>query len=198
MLLIELSSRNNDAVFVHTNINHNKRRFYILQTTRILRLLALMLMFLTFLFPSTGSAAEIKQGYPAPDFKLNTLDGKSVQLSTYKGKKVILNFWASWCSPCKTEMPVMEEFFQENKEKDIVLLSVNLTKEDQSKKAVKQFADRLNLSFPIPLDEKGEVSDLYQVITIPTTYFIDEKGILQQKVIGPLNKELITQLVNEM
>lgn len=193
---IELSTRNNDVLIVHTNINHNKRRYNILQTKRILLLLASMFLF--FLFPNAGSAAEIKQGYPAPDFKLNTLDGKIVQLSDYKGKKVILNFWASWCSPCKTEMPVMENFFQENKDKDIVLLSVNLTKEDQSKKAVKQFADRLHLTFPIPLDEKGEVSDLYQVMTIPTTYFIDAEGILQQKVIGPLNKDLITQLLKEM
>ena len=166
-----------------------------MQTKRISLLLSFMLLF--FILPNASSAAEIKQGKPAPNFKLNTLEGKTVQLSDYKGKKIILNFWASWCAPCKTEMPVMEDFFQKNKN-DIVLLSVNLTNEDQSKKAVKQFANNLNLTFPIPLDEKGEVSDLYQVITIPTTYFIDTEGLLQQKVIGPLNKELLTQLVNEM
>ena len=166
-----------------------------MQAKRISLLLAFMLLF--FILPNASSAAEIKQGKPAPNFKLNTLDGKSVQLSDYKGKKIILNFWASWCAPCKTEMPVMESFFQENT-KDIVLLSINLTNEDQSKKAVKQFVDNLKLTFTIPLDEKGEVSDLYQVITIPTTYFINEEGLLQQKVIGPLNKDLLTQLVNEM
>lgn len=165
-----------------------------LQTKKIPLLLLFMLLF--FMMPNEGGAvAEIKQGKPAPNFKLSTLDGTTVELKDYKGKKVILNFWASWCAPCKSEAPVLQKFYKENK--DVILLSVNLTKEDQSKDAVKKFISDYSLTFPIPLDERGEVSDLYQVLSIPTTYFIDEKGLLQQKVIGPLNKELIIELLKK-
>ena len=155
------------------------------------------LLLLCTTLPNNVSAVEIKQGKPAPDFSLNTLDGKSLKLSDYKGKKVILNFWATWCAPCKTEMPIMEAYHKEIKNQNIVVIAVNLTNEDQSVKAVNQYVNKLNLTFPIPLDKKGEVSDLYQILTIPTTFFIDEKGMLQQKVIGPLNEALIQQLIKE-
>ena len=162
---------------------------------KIWLVLAFVLLF--FLMPTgDSSAAEIKQGYPAPNFELSTLDGKTVELKDYKGKKVILNFWASWCAPCRTEMPVLQKFY-DKKNEEVVLLSVNLTKEDKSKDTVKKFVSDKNLTFPIPLDERGEVSDLYQVISLPTTYFIDKNGILKQKVIGPLNLELLKELLSE-
>jgi peroxiredoxin len=126
-------------------------------------------------------ATGIAIGVKAPDFELKTLDGKNVKLSDFKGKKVILNFWATWCPPCKAEMPEMQKFYEED-HKDIVLLAVNIDPQLD----VQKFVDEMSITFPIPLDEDDEVNSVYQVISIPTTYFIDTKGIIREKHIGAM------------
>ncbi|PLS14699.1 alkyl hydroperoxide reductase [Bacillus sp. M6-12] len=126
----------------------------------------------------------LKIGVKAPDLQLSDLDGNTVKLSALKGKKVMLNFWATWCPPCKEEMPAMQKFYKQTNS-DEVILSVNIDPEND----VKGFAQKTGITFPIVLDQGGKVQKSYQVISIPTTYFIDSKGIIREKFIGAMTKE---------
>ena len=141
----------------------------------------------------------LSKGDRAPEFQLTTRDGKSVKLSDFKGKKVILNFWATWCPPCKAEMPHMQKYYETRAEKENVeILAVNLTSMNDGEKAVQQFVKGYKLTFPILLDKKGEIGDLYRAVTIPTTYMIDTNGTIQHKIIGPMNEEMMGKMVEGM
>ncbi len=117
----------------------------------------------------------------AIDFTLKDINGKSHTLSQYKGKIVLLNFWASWCPPCREEMPSMQKLFTSWDKNKYVMLAVNL-KEDES--AVKAFARQNNYTFPILLDRDGKVGHAYMVRGIPTTYLIDKDGKIVTRVVG--------------
>lgn len=129
----------------------------------------------------------IEVGRAAPDFELTTLDGAVVKLSDLQGKKVILNFWATWCGPCKQEMPDMEAFYKKHKG-DVEVLAVNYTASEgaDGPEKVRQFAEENGITFPILLDKEITVTTTYKVITIPTSYFIDTKGVIQDKFVGPM------------
>jgi len=132
-------------------------------------------------------------GLKAPDFELINLSGESVKLSDYEGKKVMLNFWATWCPPCKAEMPDMQKFHEETGD-DLVILAVNIDPEND----VAGFAEQMGINFPILIDKDYVVNKTYQIISIPTSYFIDEKGIIQYKHIGAMNIEAMRQYIAEM
>lgn len=140
----------------------------------------------------------VQVGMKSPDFKLKTLDGTNITLSEMKGKKVILNFWATWCPPCKAEMPHMQEFYDENQNSNIEILAVNLSTAEKNSKNVELFVKDYNLTFPILLDSDGEIVDMYQAFTIPTSYIIDSKGVIRQKIIGPMDKEMMNELINRV
>ena len=144
--------------------------------------------------------AGLDQGDTPPDFELETISGDVVKLSDLKGKKVILNFWASWCGPCKAEMPHMEKYYKKYKESaNVEIVAVNLTSaERRGLKGVNEFIDSYGLTFPIPLDEDGQVSDDYSVLTIPTTFLLGTDGKLSQKIIGPMDENMIEELVNNL
>ena len=140
------------------------------------------------------SLGGLKAGVKAPDFTLKTLDGEEVTLSDYRGKKVLLNFWATWCAPCKKEMPEMQAFAEKAGE-EVVILAVNIDPEND----VKAFADDNRLTFPIVLDEKSSkklVNDQYKVLSIPTTFFIDRKGFIQKKVVSAMQLKDMEQYMN--
>lgn len=154
-----------------------------------------------------GNASEdedlevgLQQGNLPPDFELETLDGEMVKLSDMKGKKVVLNFWATWCPPCKAEMPHMENYYSSNAEKDNVeILSVNLTTgENRGVKAVQEFVDAYELTFKIPLDEEGIVGETYQVYSIPTTFMLNTDGTISQKIVGPMDEAIMEQLIADL
>ncbi|AIY06099.1 cytochrome c biogenesis protein [Planococcus sp. PAMC 21323] len=141
----------------------------------------------------------LAKGEKAPDFQLTTLDGDVVTLSDYQGQKVILNFWATWCPPCRAEMPHMQSYFEEQAEEDnVVILAVNLTTEDKGLKSIEDFVEEFGLKFSIPMDEKGAVGSTYQTVSIPTSYMIDTKGRIQNKIVGPMDAPMMEQLVKEM
>lgn len=140
--------------------------------------------------------SEVQEGKPAPDFELDTLSGETVKLSDYQGKKVILNFWATWCPPCKAEMPHMQNFYEKNQDKGIEVVAVNLTNMDKGKTQLDKFVEDYGLSFDIPLDKDGEIGMQYQAFTIPTSYIIDTDGIIQKKIIGPMDEPMMEQLTN--
>lgn len=137
----------------------------------------------------------IQKGNLAPDFELKTLDGESMKLSDYRGKRIILNMWATWCPPCRAEMPDMQDFYEANQDKGIIILGVNLTSSEKQPENIAKFIDEFGLTFPVVLDEKNSVADRYQVVSIPTTYMIDSRGVIQQKIIGPMNKEMMEEFV---
>jgi peroxiredoxin len=121
----------------------------------------------------------------APNFYLKGLDGKKVELKSFKGKVVFLNFWATWCGPCREEMPSMDALYQQFKEKDFVFLTISVDYEGE--KAVKKFIEKYHYTFPVLLDPRSETLDLYEVKGIPTTIIIDKQGIMIGKAIGPRN-----------
>lgn len=136
------------------------------------------------------------RGSTAPDFALQTLTGETVRLSDFHGQKVMLNFWATWCGPCRAEMPDMQKFYDE---KDIVVLAVNLTTSrfDEAEN-VEPFVDEYGLTFPILLDVDNEVADLYQIKPIPTSFLIDTSGKIHNVAYGALNYELMVQEFEKM
>ncbi|MGX6443348.1 redoxin domain-containing protein [Neobacillus sp. K501] len=141
----------------------------------------------------TANMGGLKVGAKAPDFELKTLSGDTIKLSDLKEKKVMLNFWATWCPPCKAEMPAMEKFHKEAGT-EIVILAVNIDPHLD----VKAFVDENGITFPIPLDEEDIVNETYQVLSIPTTYFIDSNGNIGNKYIGAMNYELMKQYTKEL
>ncbi len=121
----------------------------------------------------------------APDFRLENLKGEKLELKNFKGKVIFLNFWATWCGPCKEEMPSMEILFQQFKEKDFVFLSISVDYEER--KAVKEFIEKQRYSFPVLLDPKCNALDLYEVRRIPTTIIIDKNRKMIGRAVGPIN-----------
>ncbi len=131
-------------------------------------------------------------GHPAPDFTLNNLAGQEVSLSDFRGRPVIVNFWATWCGPCRVEMPHLQDSYEAHKDDDLVVLAVNLTKRDDPA-LIPDFMNELGLSMPVVLDETGEVAETYQLLGQPASVFIDRDGVIQEYFQGPINKQFIEE-----
>lgn len=132
---------------------------------------------------------NVQIGEVAPDFGLTTLEGEGVKLSDYKGQPVILNFWATWCAPCRVEMPELEDTYQAHKDDGLVILALN---REEAPEVVKEyFVDEMGLSFTALLDETGAVAESYGVFNMPTTYFVSPEGEVKVIHRGPMNRELI-------
>lgn len=134
----------------------------------------------------TGSLLKIGEKIleKAPDFKLKDLNGKEVSLSDYKGKNVLLNFWASWCPPCRAEMPDIEKLYQETKNTDTVILAVNL---GEDRDTVKSFIDENKYNFDILLDSDQRTAAKYNISSIPSWFFIDKDGNIVTSHIGAMS-----------
>src|SRR3989338_2171433 len=130
----------------------------------------------------------ITVGKYAPDFELRSLEGSMVKLGDFRGKKVVLNFWASWCPPCREEMPEFQKLHEQNE--NIVIVGVNL---QENKDAISSFTSKFGITFPILLDPNAQVKEMYNVFTQPVTYFIDETGKITDKKFGALTIEEIYQ-----
>lgn len=133
----------------------------------------------------------------AQDFTLPTLNGESVSLSDSKGKITIVNFWATWCPPCREEMPHMQSFYEKHHE-EVEILAVNVTNMDDGRPAIEQFVQEHELTFPILLDESGEVGLTYEIMTLPTSYILDAEGRVFQKIIGAMDEQVMNELVEAL
>ena len=123
------------------------------------------------------------EGHLAPDFALRTLEGNTVRLSEFRGQKVVLiNFWATWCPPCRLEMPTMQQIYSEYKAKGLEILAVNI--EPDARQAISDFVKELRLTFPIALDPDMKVTRKFRVIGLPVSVLIDRQGIVRAKEIG--------------
>jgi peroxiredoxin len=137
----------------------------------------------------------LNKGDLAPDFELLTMDNQSIRLSDLRGQKVIVNIWATWCPPCRAEMPDMQAFYEQEKENGVTILAVNLIETEQSVESVDAFLKEFGITFPVVLDKGNQVSDQYQAISIPTSYVLDTQGVIQHKMIGPMTKEMMEEMV---
>jgi len=163
----------------------NKRFFTMRQAAWFIALLALVI--------SGCKAKEMdtppkQTPVPAAQVTLPDLSGKMVSISQFKGRPLIVNFWASWCSPCIAEMPEFEKIYSTWKGKGLEILAINLK---ESKDIAGEFMQKNGYSFRTLLDESGEASEKFQVFGLPTTFFIDDKGIVRYKYMGQLTKEII-------
>lgn len=149
---------------------------------------------------ATGGAPppSPREGFSAPGFTLDLLEGGQVTLSDLRGKVVLVNFWATWCPPCRAEMPAIEKIYQSFKPLGLEVLAINVTNQD-SETAADVFARDLDLTFPIPLDRNGETAARYALRGLPSSYFIDREGVIRSVVVGgPMNEALIQSKVEEI
>lgn len=129
--------------------------------------------------------ASLALGSPAPDFELTNLAGESIRLSELKGTVVLINFWATWCGPCRLEMPAIQERY-ERFLPELAVLAVNF---DEPVDDVQSFVDELSLTFDVLLDPGAKIQDLYRVRGYPTTFLVDKEGIIQVHHIGLMTEE---------
>ncbi len=122
------------------------------------------------------------EGECAADFRLKSLDGKEISLSSLRGKVVFLNFWATWCEPCKVEVPYLEKVYHAMEKENFVLLSVSI--DSEGKKAIDSFWGNRNAPFPVLLDSDQKVSRQYGTFKVPETYIIDREGNIRDKIEG--------------
>jgi peroxiredoxin len=137
-----------------------------------------------------------RSGDEAPEFTLKNLEGEEVSLSDFKGQPVLVNFWATWCGPCRIEMPLMEDMYQQYKDEGFVILAVDV---EESITAVRRFVDSMKLTFPILLDYKGEISNgPYQVRAFPTSYFIGRDGKVVIAHRGMMTKPMLQSYMDRV
>jgi len=147
---------------------------------------------------SSGNTSAPLAGFAAPDFTLETPDGDAYTLSQLRGQAVLVNLWATWCPPCRAEMPTIERMYQEYKGRGFIVLAVNMTTQDDPF-AVLPFTQEHGLTFPILLDETNDVASAYQLRSLPSSYFIDPDGIIREVVIGgPMSEALLRARIEQI
>ena len=157
------------------------------KSTILFVLIAIVLGIIIFLqgkdsFFDPSNQVRVRPGQPAPNFTFPGLDGEMVNLTDYRGKVVFLNIWATWCTPCRQEMPSMERLYRELKGEDFEILAVSI--DALGAKAVAPFMKEYELSFPALLDTGGTIQRLYGTTGIPETFIINKEGVIEQKIIG--------------
>lgn len=152
-----------------------------------IKLVTVILSLLIFLLTAGCSHPCPDIGQSAPDFTLKSIDGKNLSLSDFRGKKIILNYWATWCGPCEFEMPFFQAVFNKQASYNAVILTINL-KENAT--TVRNYADSKSITFPVLLDPDAKVTQLYCLPSaLPITLFIDEQGVIKARKIGAFRSQ---------
>jgi len=136
-------------------------------------------------------------GYRAPDFALQSLDGSMIGLSDLFGKYVLINYWATWCVPCKEELPILERLHQEYKSRGLVVISVDAIEQDTVEK-LQEVINQIGMTFPTILDQGNQFSDAYQAIFFPTSFFIDTNGVIRDVTLGNSSEEVFRQKIERL
>lgn len=154
-------------------------------------IVAAMLIVPRFVKPKSAGLAGDVSGKPAPEFELKDLNGKTVHLSDYRGKAVVLNFWATWCPPCKVEMPWFVDLQERYGSQGLVILGVAL--DDASKEQIAKFASDMKLNYPVLIGEDKVAQAYGGVEMLPTTFYIDRNGKVTERVFGLLDRKEIEE-----
>lgn len=180
----------------------NRRRMFLILAVGLLALILAALVFLTrsksgSTPPPVSTAIAPEVAALAPDFELRTLTGETVRLRDLRGRPVILNFWATWCPPCRREMPALEVVWQQYNRGDVMVLGVD---QGESPAVVEEFIrTAAGVSFPLLLDIDQSVGDAYLVHSMPTTFFIDAEGRIRDiRVGGPMKLEFLNEQVRRL
>lgn len=141
---------------------------------------------------ASGPVTGTDIGDAAPNFESVTDTGEAIKLADLRGQVVVLNFWATWCAPCKVEMPEFEEAYETNSDKGFTVLAVN---NSETLEQVTTFRDQLKVTFPFVMDEQGDLQRLYGVVSYPSTYILDKDGVIIYKQFGPMTAEKIDTMI---
>ncbi|MCH8339729.1 MAG: TlpA family protein disulfide reductase [Chloroflexi bacterium] len=145
-----------------------------------------------------GAIPSPREGFLAPDFTLETLQGETVTLSDLRGKAVVVNLWASWCPPCRAEMPALQAAYEADRDRGLEILAVDMTYQDTEQDALR-FIQEFGLTFPIALDRDGTVARQYLLRALPSTFFVGPDGVITKVVIGgPMSEATIRTNVRDM
>ena len=145
-------------------------------------------------FSGNSSGELIKVDKPVPDFEFVSLSGETVHLDELKGKPILVNFWATWCAPCKLEMPAIQAYADKYADK-LVVLPINA---DDNPAAIQKFIDELGLTMPVYVDKGGRVENLFHILGLPTTYFIDQEGNLKIQHVGVMTEAQLHSYLVEL
>ncbi len=138
-----------------------------------------------------------QKGLRAPDFTMQTLDGQSVRLSDLLGRPVVISYWATWCVPCKQELPILQQIQQEYQAQGLVVLSVNATDQDDLAE-VQTLVGEMGMTFPVLLDQGKQFADTYQALFFPTTFYIDAAGVIRDVKLGDSSEADLREKVQNL
>lgn len=144
------------------------------------------------------NAKFLNEGDLAPDFEVPMIDGERIKLSNLKGQKVLVNFWATWCPPCKEEMPELQRFYEEYGDQ-IKIIAINATGSERNEQVVRNFLEEKDYTFPVGIDKNNKITDQYLAMTIPTSYFIGSDGVIQvPRHVGPMTYDFMVDMLNSL
>lgn len=161
----------------------------------ILVLLVIAIAYTVYSTATKDKVKVLKEGSQAPDFELVDLNGETHRLSDYKGQGVFLNFWGTWCEPCKTEMPAMDRQYAAYKNQGVQILAVNIA---QSEFEVQKFINNLNVNFPVVIDKTKSVMTAYNIRPLPTTILVNPQGKVQKIITGEMTEAQIASYMESI
>ncbi len=142
---------------------------------------------------ASASGPAPRVGREAPDFEVKGLDGQTYRLSDFRGRPVWINFWATWCPPCRAENPDIQEVYEANADKGLVILALSI---GESTETVRGYVQRTKLTYTVGLDQTTEIAARYRIVGIPTHYFVDKDGIIRDWRIGSMSKKTMEKKVD--
>ena len=137
----------------------------------------------------------VNKGNLASGFTLEALDGSSVSLGEYRGNVVLINFWATWCPPCRAEIPDIENVYRARQDDGFVVLGVSV---EESREAVAPFVEAMGMTYPVLLDERGQVLKMYRAIGLPMSVLLDQDGVIQVRHVGALTMEQLEEYLAQV
>ncbi|MBU0905911.1 MAG: thiol-disulfide oxidoreductase ResA [Firmicutes bacterium] len=175
-------------------MNNRKNKRFIIRIS-ILVLLVVIIIFTIYNNLTKETTGVLKVGDMAPNFELVDMNGKTHQLSDYKGQGVFLNFWGTWCKPCEREFPLMDNQYQVYKDKGVQILAVNIAESDF---VVQQYIDQRDLTFPVLIDKTKSVMHSYNINPLPTTFLINSEGQIEKIITGEMTEEDIKKYMEQI
>ncbi|RHW36053.1 thiol-disulfide oxidoreductase ResA [Neobacillus notoginsengisoli] len=169
-----------------------------MKKTNVIIVIILLISVIFAIYKNTIDKNESQKAsvnFQAPNFNLKTLDGNVLELKKLRGKAVLINFWATWCEPCKKEMPDIQEAYNQYKDQNFEIIGVGF---QESEISINNFIQNYHLSFPVVIDKSGEVINAYSVRFVPTSVFIDSEGTIKRTYEGQMSRDQLDQWIKEI